>query len=376
MSAIDRFALTAPGASVDGRAAVDPETGAWRRIDARRLRLGERTDLALSVIRQADGGLHIDARGAAVDLAPLIAGRDEDDASTETPAEAEPAGPPIAVVADISRVWVSDALPIDRVAGHVQWQDGPGPGDLHGLVGGTAPVRYLASEGGGRLHVALTGQDFGRTLRAAGLFDTIAGGPFTLSATRPLTAPGASSPGAGDARYEGKLDVEAFRLVKAPLAARLFAAAALTGLADLASADEGVAFAGLNAPFTYGGGKLYLEPGRAFGSSVGMTWRGGLDFRAERADVAGTLVPFYAVNRVLGAVPLLGDILTGGEGGGLFAVTYALKGPLDEPDLSVNPLSILAPGFLRGLFGAITDGKREAWDPAADPAWQDSGKAN
>ena len=137
-----------------------------------------------------------------------------------------------------------------------------------------------------------------------------------------------------------------------------------------------MAFAGLTAPFTYGGGRLQLEPGRAFGSSVGMTWRGGLDFGSDTVDVAGTLVPFYAVNRVLGAVPLLGDILTGGEGGGLFAVTYALEGPLDEPDLSVNPLSILAPGFLRGLFGAITDGKREAWDPAADPAWQDGGKPN
>jgi hypothetical protein len=380
MSAIDRFALTAPGASVDGRAAVDPATGDWRRIDARRLRLGERTDLALSVSRGADAGLHIDARGAAIDLAPLIAARDEGDgpagdrAVTEEPA-GEP-GPPIAVVADIGRVWVSDALPIDRVAGHVRWHDGPGPGDLRGLVGGTAPVRYLASAADGRLHVALTGQDFGRTLRAAGLFDTIAGGPFTLSATRPLAAPRTSSSGAGGARYVGKLDVEAFRLVKAPLAARLFAAAALTGLADLASADEGVAFAGLTAPFTYGEGKLDLEPGRAFGSSVGMTWRGGLDFRAETADVVGTLVPFYAVNRVLGAVPLLGDILTGGEGGGLFAVTYALEGPLDEPDLSVNPLSILAPGFLRGLFGAITDGRREDWDPSADPAWQDSGKPN
>ena len=62
------------------------------------------------------------------------------------------------------------------------------------------------------------------------------------------------------------------------------------------------------------------------------------------------------------------------EGGGIFAVTYRLDGALDEPDLSVNPLSILAPGFLRGLFGAIAGGKSEAWDPMSDPAWRDSGK--
>ena len=58
----------------------------------------------------------------------------------------------------------------------------------------------------------------------------------------------------------------------------------------------------------------------------------------------------YSVNRVLGAIPLLGNILTGGEGEGLFAVTYAISGSLEALDVSVNPLSVLAPGFLRNLF--------------------------
>lgn len=375
MSAIDDFSLTAPGASIEGKATVDPATGAWRRIDAKRLRLGARTDLGFQLTRGADGELHVDARGASVDLAPVIEARDAEtaDESQPDPTKAADHGPPIAVIADIGRVWVSDDLPIDRVSGHVIWRDGgPGPGDLSGNVGGTAPVRYVASESGGRLRVSLSGDDFGRTLKAAGLFDTIVGGPFSLTATRPI----GTAPGAAQAGYDGQLDVKAFRLVKAPLAARLFAAAALTGLADLASADEGLAFAGLTAPFTYGGGKLVLMPGRAYGSSVGATWRGGLDFGTDTVDVAGTLVPFYAVNRVIGAVPLLGDILTGGEGGGIFAVTYALEGPLDEPDLSVNPLSILAPGFLRGLFGALAGGKAEGWDPSTDPAWADSSNSN
>ena len=62
------------------------------------------------------------------------------------------------------------------------------------------------------------------------------------------------------------------------------------------------------------------------------------------------------VNSILGEIPLLGDILTGGdEGGGIFAVTYSVHGPRDEPDVTVDPLSVLAPGYLRELFSAASD---------------------
>jgi hypothetical protein len=66
-------------------------------------------------------------------------------------------------------------------------------------------------------------------------------------------------------------------------------------------------------------------------------------------------VPAYVVSQVIGEIPLIGRILTGGEGEGLFAATYRAKGPLDDPQVSVNPLAALAPGFLRGLFN-IFDG--------------------
>jgi len=42
----------------------------------------------------------------------------------------------------------------------------------------------------------------------------------------------------------------------------------------------------------------------------------------------------------------------GGEGKGLFAFTYSVKGALDDPEINVNPLSVLTPGFLRWIFEA------------------------
>ena len=48
--------------------------------------------------------------------------------------------------------------------------------------------------------------------------------------------------------------------------------------------------------------------------------------------------------------PLLGKILTGGEGEGMFAALYRVEGPMDDTRVSVNPLAVLAPGILRQLF--------------------------
>jgi len=38
------------------------------------------------------------------------------------------------------------------------------------------------------------------------------------------------------------------------------------------------------------------------------------------------------------------------EGEGIIGLTYQARGDLDEPDVIVNPLSMLTPGILRRLF--------------------------
>ena len=53
---------------------------------------------------------------------------------------------------------------------------------------------------------------------------------------------------------------------------------------------------------------------------------------------------------------IIGDILTGGDA--LFAATYSMKGPSSNPKITMNPLSVLAPGFLRKiLFEGDVDAK-------------------
>ena len=64
----------------------------------------------------------------------------------------------------------------------------------------------------------------------------------------------------------------------------------------------------------------------------------------------GSLVPAYGINSLLSNIPLLGDVLASKKGEGIFGVTYSATGNADQPNISVNPLSVLTPGILRRIF--------------------------
>jgi hypothetical protein len=74
--------------------------------------------------------------------------------------------------------------------------------------------------------------------------------------------------------------------------------------------------------------------------------------RGSRAlDMRGTVVPAYIFNSLLGHLPIIGRLFSAERGGGLFAASFTVQGPLSDPKVSVNPLSAITPGFLRGIFG-------------------------
>ena len=88
---------------------------------------------------------------------------------------------------------------------------------------------------------------------------------------------------------------------------------------------------------------------------MGLTAEGDINLNSEVVDFDGVIVPSYTVNSILGDIPLLGDIVVGKKGEGIFALNYTVKGPYSATQVVVNPLSALTPGFLRRVF----DVKRE-----------------
>jgi len=186
--------------------------------------------------------------------------------------------------------------------------------------------------------------DFGGALQALDMASNVTGGKLQIEGKRTSLS----------TAMEGTINVSDYRLKKVPAVARILQVASLTGIVD-AVGQKGLELDVLEGKFAFKDGLLRLEETRTYGSSIGITTEGTVDLNKEVAALKGTVVPAYTINRIIGQIPLLGQILTGGDNEGMFAATYSLKGPLADPEVSVNPLSALAPGLLRKFFGVFSD---------------------
>ncbi|MBI4967664.1 MAG: AsmA-like C-terminal domain-containing protein [Rhodospirillales bacterium] len=333
VAALPRIRVRAEGLDARGSAAFAREGGPLSRIDFFRFRL-DRADLEGSLTVVEDGGLAVEAKGKSFDLQRLI--EDKSDPS------AKPL--PLRVALDVERLWISEKGGLDRVKGAMRrqgerWTDV----DLKAEVDGGKPFTFtIRPEGKGRT-LSVASPDAGAALRSLALYENMVGGTLALDGKFDDAKP--------DRPLAGTLRIEDYHVIRAPVLTRLLTVAALTGIVDLLS-GQGVGFSKLEAPFVMAANKITVRDMRTAGLALGLTAKGNIDLAADQLALEGTIVPAYLVNSLLGNIPVLGNIFTGGDkGGGLLAFTYTMKGPVDDPSVSVNPLAALAPGFLRNLFG-------------------------
>ncbi len=214
--------------------------------------------------------------------------------------------------------------------------------------------------------LSLHAADAGAFLRALDILDGMQGGD--LSITGNYDDSGAQSV------LRGKADITAYTIKGAPILAKILSLASLQGFIDTMQ-GKGIGFKRLSAPFTLANDIITVDKGKTFGEAMGITADGTITMPGAVMNLSGTVVPSYSLNTAVGKVPVLGSLLTGGEGQGVFAARYDVKGTEKESDVSVNPLSMLTPGFLRGLFdvfdGESTEAEKPAEAPAAPPAQEE-----
>lgn len=339
---IPRVEVTGRDLNASGAADFDPGFH-LKQLVVQRIATG-RTDVEATLVMQPRDRMIIDVRGSSLDLAALWA-----EPKTPLP-EAAGSGsgqPDLVVHVNLGRLWLAPDRQFSSVIADAErdgdlWVKGRVQGRVDGGASVTATLERQAPQ---RRAVAVHADDAGAALAALGLFSGMEGGRLTMAGTFADDQP--SRPLSGVAR------VSDYRILDAPLIARILSGVALTGLSDALSGDS-LTFSTLVVPFTLDDGTLTMTDARATGLSIGFTADGRIDLDQDRVDVTGTVVPIYSINAALGRIPLVGNLLTGGEkGGGVFAATYTVTGPLDDPDVSVNPLSALAPSYLRRLFGFL-----------------------
>jgi hypothetical protein len=310
-------------------------------IRADRLVLG-RTVAAGTVELPAAGPIGAKLSGATLDLEPRVSRKTPPHPPARNTAEPPP-GPPWMLDARFDRVLLAHDSVANDVVMHAE-NDGRLFRQLRveGRMGSRAPfqVQIVPDHGGRRL--TASSDDAGELLRGLDYVRTMQGGKLSVQAQFDDAQPG--HPLAGTA------SVEDYRIRDAPALGKLLQAMTLYGLVEVLQ-GPGLGFTRAVAPFRLTEDALEVTDARAFSPSLGLTMKGRLNLDAQTIDVQGTIVPAYFFNSLLGNIPLVGKLFSPERGGGVFAASYTLRGPLADPDVFVNPLTALTPGFLRGLFG-------------------------
>ena len=232
----------------------------------------------------------------------------------------------------LDRLTVTDDIALTNFEGEFT-QSGGLSGIFTARVNGGPAVDGAAQPGAeGRSAFRITSQDAGAVMAAAGIFARARGGVLDLTL---YPAPG----GAGN--YEGTAAMQNVRVIDAPVLAELLNAASGIGLLEQLN-GEGLLFNQVDGAFRLTPEIIEITNGAAQGASLGVSLAGIYNPGTEEIDMQGVLSPLYLLNSI--------GQLFGRRGEGLIGISYRLRGTKQAPRISVNPLSLLTPGFLRDIF--------------------------
>jgi len=219
---------------------------------------------------------------------------------------------------------------------------------VNGRLAGEAPLAVrLRKEPDKPRYLLAEATDAGAAFRLVGLYSRMAGGEMSLRV---------NLDGLGDADRIGTLYAWNFAVLGDEVVDQVLFGND-TGLgAQAQQRARGqkrrtqIDFNTMRIPFSVGQGQFILRDAVINGPLLGATMRGRMDLKRDQINLSGTYVPVYGLNAAISSVPILGDLLTGRSGEGIFGMTFAVRGAIDNPQVLVNPVSAVAPGFLRQIF--------------------------
>lgn len=153
-----------------------------------------------------------------------------------------------------------------------------------------------------------------------------------------------------DEPWSGSVGIHDIQILQAPLLSRLLTMASLTGLVSTLISD-GLRVNDAHADLSIGSEKLRCTSVKISVDQLEITGQVNFHLKTDRIQGEGLLIPAAALQRLVGAVPVIGAFL---EGFGMkntpiVATKFTLSGPLSYPEITVHPLSSIAPDILRDL---------------------------
>jgi hypothetical protein len=215
--------------------------------------------------------------------------------------------------------------------------------DARGVLEGGKPfAAEVRSEPGQSRRLRAEAMDAGLVFKLVGFYPNAVGGAMNLEV---------NLDGQGAAERTGTLWARDFLVLGDPIISEVLQNADGTPSGQRRTVmREQFDFEIMRVPFSVGHGQFVMHDAVINGQLVSASMRGKVDFRAQMLNVGGTYVPMSGLMRAPAAVPLLGPLLTGPRGEGIFGITFVIQGPMARPEVVVNPLSLITPGIFREIF--------------------------
>lgn len=313
---VERLVLDAPGLEAQGRITTR-EGGGLEEATFTRVVAGDWLDAAVTLTGRGRGALDVAVTGGSLDMRRM----------PETGGDAGGGGP---IAVRLDRLRISDGISLTDFRGEFGSRGGFN-GRFVAAVNDLALIEGIVAPAETGTAFRITSENAGAVMAAAGIFDKGRGGNLDMTLF----------PRGPKGEYNGTATFTRLRVQGAPALAELLSAVSVVGLLEQMN-GEGLAFNNGEVKFILTPKAVEITQGSAVGASLGISFAGLYLNGTGAIDLQGVISPIYLVNGV-------GQILTR-KGEGLFGFNYRVTGTAENPNVAVNPLSVLTPGMFRELF--------------------------
>jgi hypothetical protein len=313
---VERLVLKAPGLEARGTITTR-ENGGLDKATFERVVAGDWLDAPVTLTGAGKGAMDVALTGGTLDMRKM-----------PDSGGGPGGGGPITVRLDALRI--SEGIRLTDFRGEFGSRGGFN-GRFEAGVNGKAEIAGVVAPTDAGSAVRITSDNAGAVMAAAGIFDKGRGGNLDMTLF----------PRGPEGEYNGTATFTRLRVQGAPALAELLSAVSVVGLLEQMN-GEGLAFNNGEVKFILTPKAVEITNGSAVGASLGISFAGLYINGSGAIDLQGVISPIYLLNGV-------GQVLTR-KGEGLFGFNYRVTGTTEDPNVAVNPLSVLTPGMFRELF--------------------------
>ena len=147
-----------------------------------------------------------------------------------------------------------------------------------------------------------------------------------------------------------EVKIENFYLKEMPVLTKILSVASLTGALDILE-GKGIFFKEAYLKYVLIDDELRIIECYGTGPSLGFVLDGSIG-KDDFASLSGSLAPANTINNIVREIPIVGKILTGKKGDGIFGASFKIKGKRNLK-VEVNPIKTLTPRFIQRFLKVL-----------------------